>query len=202
MTLAELQQAFFVQGIELIITKKRVKNINFRIKLNECHVSVPAWASEKAAIMAVYQRLDWVVQANERLRCRFNAPSRRLLTLWGEPADLPDDEAAVLAIYRQQLQARIGQLMAKWQPIVGRAANEVRLRKMTTRWGTCNTRQGRIWLSVYLAAYPYECTEYVFVHELCHLIHANHSPLFWAEVKKAMPDYKKWHDLLKGRVVD
>lgn len=202
MTLTELQQAFFVQGIELIITKKRVKNINFRIKLNECHVSVPAWASEKAAIMAIYARLDWAVQANERLRCRFNAPSRRLLTLWGEPADLPDDEAAVLAIYRQQLQARIGQLMAKWQPIVGKIANEVRLRKMTTRWGTCNTRQGRIWLSVYLAAYPYECTEYVFVHELCHLIHANHSPLFWAEVKKAMPDYKKWHDLLKGRVVD
>ena len=70
---------------------------------------------------------------------------------------------------------------------------------MHTRWGSCNTRAKRIWLSVYLPAYPIECTEYVIVHELCHLHHANHSPAFWQTVASAMPDYRQWHNILAGK---
>ena len=90
-------------------------------------------------------------------------------------------------------------LFAKWQPIVGATANETRIKKMRTRWGSCNTRAKRIWLSAYLPAYPIECTEYVIVHELCHLHHPNHSREFWQAVKAAMPEYRRWHDLLAGR---
>ena len=70
---------------------------------------------------------------------------------------------------------------------------------MHTRWGSCNTRARRIWLSVYLPAYPIECTEYVIVHELCHLHHANHSAAFWQTVATAMPDYQRWHSMLAGK---
>ena len=91
------------------------------------------------------------------------------------------------------------ELFAKWQPIVGAEANEVRFKKMHTRWGSCNTRARRIWLSVYLPAYPIECTEYVIVHELCHLHHPNHSRAFWQTVEGAMPEYKHWHDMLAGK---
>ncbi|WP_323841918.1 MULTISPECIES: M48 family metallopeptidase [unclassified Moraxella] len=199
MNLSGLYQAFAKAGIRLSITKKCVKNINFCMKLGECHVSVPTFASEEVIILAIYARLSWAKQANERL-CQVHAqPQRRLLTLWGKPHDLPDDDTEVLNIYRQHLSAKIPMLQSKWQPIVGQSAHTVRLRKMKTRWGTCHLGDRRIWLSVYLAAYPYECTEYVFVHELCHLIHANHGTDFWSEVKKAMPDYQRWHGLLKGR---
>lgn len=197
--LLRLHQDFAEQGIILSITKKSVKNINFRMKAGECHVSVPRWASERAVIEAVRARLSWVFQTHHKLQQKAHFRYAYERRLWGESVDLPADESQILRIYRQALSSRLPDLIAKWQPIVGRVASEVRLKKMKTRWGTCNTREGRVWLSVYLAAYPYECTEYVFVHELCHLIHANHSPLFWAEVKKAMPDYKKWHDLLKAR---
>lgn len=91
------------------------------------------------------------------------------------------------------------ELFEKWQPIVGAQAAENRIKKMHTRWGSCNTRVGRIWLSVYLPAYPIECTEYVIVHELCHLHHANHSRKFWQTVATAMPEYKQWHGMLAGK---
>lgn len=199
MTFGQLYQAFAERGICLTITKKSVKNINFRMRLGECHVSAPHFASEKAIIEAVQTRLAWAENANHKLTQRQQSVQRHSKTLWGQQMNGLDDEHEILCVYRKALHEAIPDLIAKWQPIVGRCANEVRIKKMTTRWGTCNTKDARIWLSVYLAAYPYECTEYVFVHELCHLIHANHSKAFWAEVKKAMPDYQKWHGLLRGR---
>lgn len=194
--LCRLHEDFVKQGIALTITKKSVKNVNFRIKAGECFVSVPKWISDDAIIKAIYARLAWAVLANQKLQQKQAISLDKMQTLWGVYADLPNDKTGVLDIYRHALNDKIPYLMDKWEPIVGRSANQIRLKKMKTRWGTCNTHDARIWLSVYLAAYPYECTEYVFVHELCHLIHANHSPLFWAEIKKAMPDYKTWHGLL------
>jgi len=121
------------------------------------------------------------------------------LLLWGikQPFTLNHDKK--IAYYRQHLSEAMPALFAKWQPIVGATANEIRLKKMHTRWGSCNTRARRIWLSVYLPAYPIECTEYVIVHELCHLHHANHSSAFWQTVATAMPDYQHWHDMLAGK---
>lgn len=197
--LFDLYRDFAEQGILLSITKKTVKNINFRMMVGECRVSVPRWMPWGDAIMAIRTRLPWVLQTHQKLQQKANFYHFYKRSLWGKPADIPDDENQILKIYRQALSLRLPDLMDKWQPIIGRSVSEVRIKKMKTRWGTCNIREARIWLSVYLVAYPYECTEYVFVHELCHLIHANHSPLFWDEVKKAMPDYKKWHDLLKAR---
>lgn len=198
--LLQLYQVFAQVGISLIITKKFVKNVNFRMRLGECRVSVPAMMSEAAIVSAVLARLDWAVCANRQLAQRQRTLKYPQKTLWGRVVELPDDQ--VLAVYRQSLNQVIPALQAKWQPIVGKSPKQIRLKKMTTRWGTCNPADQRIWLSIYLAAYPYECTEYVFVHELCHLIHANHSVAFWAEVEKAMPDYKKWHGLLRGREID
>ncbi|MDO4441699.1 MAG: DUF45 domain-containing protein [Moraxella sp.] len=200
MNFDRLTSLYAEHDIRLTITKKAVKNINFRIKAGECWVSVPHWASDKVVIAAVQARLAWACHAHDKLTQRQAAPQSRLMTLWGEPARLPDDKDAVLMLYRQALAEQIPILIQKWQPIIGKSAKEVRIKTMTTRWGSCNTRDARIWLSTYLAAYPYECTEYVFVHELCHLIYANHGRHFWQEVKKAMPDYERWHGLLKGRI--
>ncbi|MDO4450138.1 MAG: DUF45 domain-containing protein [Moraxella sp.] len=196
MSLDELHHIFAQHGIHLVIHKKTVKNINFRMQAGQCHVSVPIQANHSLAISVIHARLSWAIRTHQRL---LNQTPLIWRTLWGEPHELPDDEHAILAIYRQALHEKIPLLQQKWQPIVGRYAKEVRLKKMKTRWGTCNPARGRIWLCTYLPAYPYECTEYVFVHELCHLIHANHSANFWREVKKAMPDYQTWHDTLKHK---
>ena len=195
-------------GIELHISKKRVKNINFRLKPHQLLVSVPLFISPAQAAQAVMKRVSWAIanhpQVLEQYK-RQQLPLAQALTadstllLWGkeQPFTLNHDEK--LAYYRQHLSEAIPALFAKWQPIVGATANEIRLKKMHTRWGSCNTRARRIWLSVYLPAYPIECTEYVIVHELCHLHHANHSSAFWQTVATAMPDYQHWHDMLAGK---
>ena len=194
--------------IELHISKKRVKNINFRLKPHQLLVSVPLFISPAQAAQAVMKRVSWAIanhpQVLEQYK-RQQLPLAQALTadstllLWGkeQPFTLNHDEK--LAYYRQHLSEAIPALFAKWQPIVGATANEIRLKKMHTRWGSCNTRARRIWLSVYLPAYPIACTEYVIVHELCHLHHANHSRAFWQMVATAMPDYQHWHDMLAGK---
>ena len=194
--------------IELHISKKRVKNINFRLKPHQLLVSVPLFISPAQAAQAVMKRVSWAIANHPQVLEQYKRQQLPLaqasnadstLLLWGtkQPFTLNHDEK--LAYYRQHLSEAIPALFAKWQPIVGATANEIRLKKMHTRWGSCNTRARRIWLSVYLPAYPIECTEYVIVHELCHLHHANHSAEFWQMVANAMPDYQNWHNMLAGK---
>ena len=198
--------------IELHISKKRVKNINFRLKPHKLMVSVPISLSSAQTVQAIEKRVPWAIANHAHVLERYKRqqiPSQqsiketstadRTLLLWGVEQSFTLNHDKKIAYYRQHLSEVMPALFNKWQPIVGAYANEIRLKKMHTRWGSCNTRARRIWLSVYLPAYPIECTEYVIVHELCHLHHANHSRAFWQTVATAMPDYKHWHNMLAGK---
>ena len=195
-------------GIKLQINKKRVKNINFRLKPHSLLVSVPLTITAVQIAEALDKRVPWALDKHAQVLAQYNrkpllssgsATADSSVLLWGTPQSIVLTQSDTLAYYRQQLFTVTPALFDKWQPIVGAYASEVRVKKMHTRWGSCNTRVGRIWLSVYLPAYPIECTEYVIVHELCHLHHANHSRAFWQTVATAMPDYKRWHDMLAGK---
>lgn len=61
------------------------------------------------------------------------------------------------------------------------------VKKMKTRWGTCNREAKRIWLNLELAKKPEHCLEYVIVHELVHLLERNHTDKFMAYMDKFMP---------------
>lgn len=73
----------------------------------------------------------------------------------------------------------------------------LRIRKMTTRWGVCNVRTKIITLNLELIKRDVKYLDYVIVHELSHLIHANHSKEFWSVVEENMPDYKKYRKEMK-----
>lgn len=70
------------------------------------------------------------------------------------------------------------------------------LQEMPTRWGSCTPR-GKIILNPELIKAPKGCIEYVIVHELCHLVHKNHSQKFFDLQKKEMPDWEKWKNKLE-----
>ncbi len=74
---------------------------------------------------------------------------------------------------------------------------QLTIRKMTTRWGVCNTKDGRITLNLELIKKDEECLDYVINHELSHLIEANHSKRFWQVVAENFPDYKRVRSKLK-----
>lgn len=75
---------------------------------------------------------------------------------------------------------------------------KIKLRKMKTRWGVCNYKDNIITLNTTLINYPYECLDYVIVHELSHYIYHDHSRSFWTLVQKYVPNYKKIRKKLKG----
>ena len=208
--LESAEQHLAQADIILLVTRKHVKNINFRLKPYQLMVSVPLSINALQVAQAVAKRVSWALACHEQVleqhqRSQRHSPLSDLLTtsndimLWGESQSFTLSYNERIAYYRQQLSVVIPELFDKWQPIVGAEAREMRIKKMHTRWGSCNTRARRIWLSVHLPAYPIECTEYVIVHELCHLHHANHSRAFWQTVATAMPEYKQWHDMLAGK---
>ena len=191
-------------NICLHISKKHVKNINFRLKPYQLAVSVPIYISNVELAQAVERRVSWALTHHPQVLKRHQRMSKDIdaqdsFLLWGDVQVHTLNQHEKIAYYRQQLSLVMPDLFAKWQPIVGAYAKEIRIKKMQTRWGSCNTRARRIWLSVHLPAYSIECTEYVIVHELCHLHHANHSLAFWQTVAAAMPDYRHWHDMLAGK---
>ena len=73
----------------------------------------------------------------------------------------------------------------------------LKIRKMTSRWGVCNIKNNNVTLNYQLSMYDICCLDYVIVHELSHFIHPNHSKDFWNLVGKYYPRYKECRKMLK-----
>jgi len=103
--------------------------------------------------------------------------------------------------YRQQLHLAVPDLLARWQPVIGVEAREWRIRRMKTRWGSCNIRERRIWLNLELARMAPACLEYVLVHELVHLLERYHNARFWGLMDRFLPDWRMIRRQLKEVVL-
>jgi len=93
--------------------------------------------------------------------------------------------------YRLEIKKQIEFLGDKWSKIIGIKANKISVRKMKTKWGTCNPRSRRILLNLELAKKPSHCLEYVFVHEMIHLLEKKHSVKFQNYMDKFLPKWKQ-----------
>ncbi|HBR35465.1 MAG TPA: M48 family peptidase [Firmicutes bacterium] len=93
--------------------------------------------------------------------------------------------------YRRQLKAVIPQYLEKWEREIGVAVRECRVRRMKTKWGTCNIRDRRIWLNLELVKKSPACLEYIIVHELIHLLERYHNDRFYAYLTKYLPTWKQ-----------
>jgi len=98
--------------------------------------------------------------------------------------------------YRKQLKQIAPTLIAKWEEVIGVKSNEFGIKKMRTKWGTCNTEAKRIWLNLELAKKPKECLEYIIVHELVHLIERSHNQRFVKLMDEFMPKWRFYRDEL------
>lgn len=89
--------------------------------------------------------------------------------------------------YRGRLKELIPPLLEKWQRRLGVEAADWRIKKMKTRWGSCNVEARRIWLNLELAKKSAQCLEYIIVHELVHLEERRHSDRFTAIMDRHLP---------------
>ena len=82
-------------------------------------------------------------------------------------------------------------------PIVGVSYGRITIRNQRSRWGSCSGKSD-LNFNCLLMLTPDFCLDYVVVHELCHRLEMNHSPKFWAQVERVLPDYRKSREWLRA----
>lgn len=98
--------------------------------------------------------------------------------------------------YRDEMKKVIPNMIEKWEKKINVKANAFGIKKMRTKWGTCNTEAKRIWLNLELAKKPKECLEYIIVHELVHLLERKHNDIFIKHMNEFMPKWRFYRDEL------
>ena len=183
---ASAPEVLYVDGIEVRLQRKKVKNLNLRIARDGDHVdaSAPVWMSPVDVADFVHRKHDWIEAQMERVSA----------TPMAQASQASKDEVTQ---WRAVVQACVPALVAAWEPIMGVKAGQLAYRNMTSRWGSCQPSTGRICINVRLALYPPECLEYVVVHELCHLLERGHGPRFHQLMDRFMPDWKQRRDKLR-----
>ena len=128
-------------------------------------------------------------------------PTRIIMTV-PNGATLEDKEQALTEWYRAELRRVLETVFDDCCSKTGIVANEARIKKMRTRWGTCNIDRQRIWINLQLVKKPPECLEYIVIHELVHLLERNHTNRFNALVEKYCPSWKESRKLLTEMPLD
>lgn len=168
--------------IQYELRYKSVKNINLRIKSDgTVHVSasrrVPASVIEEVLV----SRADFILKALEKYRNRQAVTGKQYFS-------------------EKEVRNVILELCKKVYPYYEKHGIEypqIKFRKMVSRWGSCNSTKGILNFNTNLMYAPLECIEYVVLHEFTHCLQANHSKLFYAELEKVCPDWKKYRQRLK-----
>ena len=111
-------------------------------------------------------------------------------------SSVEEREAVLLRWHREQLKALIPPLLEKWQPVLGVHIAAWGIKKMKTKWGSCNVDARRVWFNLELAKKPPQCLEYIVVHELVHLLQRHHNERFTALMDGYLPDWRSSRDEL------
>lgn len=169
-----------IEGIPFTLVRCRRRTLCISVHRDgSVHVRVPWLTTTQAAYAFVTSRLQWI-----RAHLHQPAPPRMALP----------EEAHALAQLKAAASARFAALAAPWvarfKQVYGVAPARWTVRNMKTRWGSCSGTN-RITLNLQLYTQPDACCEYVIVHELCHLVHRNHGPLFHQMLANELPDWKE-----------
>ena len=145
-------------------------------------VRAPLRCPQKTIDSFVAGRRDWIEAALQRQKKRAAAH--------------PPLTEAELESLRQQAKAYLPGRVTLWSQRMGLAPAAVKITSARTRFGSCSSKNS-LCFSLYLMQYPPEAIDAVVVHELCHMRHRDHSPAFYAEVERWLPDYRQRERLLR-----
>ncbi len=213
-----------INGIDVDVQRKDIKNVHIHVKDGpSVIITVPRRYPDSKIDEIVMKRFDWITSVMERKcvsaqhltdggtleligkqytlniipseRTRFRIEDGRI-TIW-KPEGI-DDDTILREIHRESLKRIVPDIMANMFLFTGLSCSSWQIRYMTSRWGTCNTKTKKIWLSTNLAKRPLKCIEYVVLHELVHTVVPNHGPDFKAMLDMHMPDWKERRRLLNS----
>ena len=170
--------------IELIRSSRKTISIEVTPDMRVI-VRAPYRASVDTINRFIGEKADWIDKSLKKMEER----SKKALEEPGEV--LSEQEIKLLYTKAKRI---IPQKVRYYAGIMGVEYGRITIRMQKSRWGSCSGR-GNLNFNCLLMRTPDEIIDYVVVHELCHLKEMNHSPAFWAEVEKILPDYKerrKW----------
>jgi predicted metal-dependent hydrolase len=111
-------------------------------------------------------------------------------------ADEKKKQEIIDAWYRDQIKKAVPPLIAKWEQLLGVKVERFYVRRMKTRWGSCNHQAFSIRFNTDLAKKPKECLEYIVVHEMAHLRETTHNSRFVTLMDQFMPNWQFYRDKL------
>lgn len=168
------------------------------IRSNRKTVSLEITKDLEIRIRAPYRMSDRKIQAfaeskEDWIRKHLEIMSQRKADTSGRQP-LSQDEIRRLADMALKV---IPERVAYFADIIGVTYGRITIRHQKTRWGSCS-QAGNLNFNCMLIATTPEILDYVVVHELCHRKQMNHSPQFWAEVEKVIPNYRELREELKS----
>jgi len=113
-------------------------------------------------------------------------------------ADALQREQILRQWYRQQLTKIIPPLLEKWQSVLNVQITDWGIKRMKTKWGSCNAEARRIWINLELAKKPVKCLEYTVVHEMAHFIERQHNDRFIFLLDRHLPLWRLYRDELNS----
>ena len=133
----------------------------------------------------------------DRGPARIALQDKTRLTLFIPPSTgVKRREEALNTWYRRELKAVIPSMIEKWEAVIGVRVAFWGVKKMKTKWGSCNREARRIWLNLELAKKPVRCLEYIVVHEMVHLLERRHNDDFRELMDRFMPQWRLYREEL------
>ena len=193
---------------EIKESKKAVKYLRLKVgQSGEISLSIPLRTKENHILEFLEKNLEWLRKTSAKIKAKNSAKNENQVEFLGGNYELIIDKktsgvsielfsikAASKADFRRFCDQKAKELLnasiARFAPLIARPINHISFKHMRTRWGSCNKAKGYINLNLDLITKKKEFIEYVVLHELAHLVYANHSKDFYALISKHMPDYK------------
>lgn len=162
--------------------RRNIKSLSIRISVKaggEVVVSAPKLMPVFIINKFVETRRDWIKKSVEKMKKV--GPTVRVSKAKKRSHYLENKEAA---------RALATERLLYWNQFYNFTYHKISIRDQSTRWGSCS-RHGNLNFSYKIALIPEHLSDYIVVHELCHLGQFNHSQKFWDLVARTIPDYKK-----------
>lgn len=200
---------------EVEVIKKNNKNTYVRVRDNKVYVTTNYFTSNRT--------IETLLKENEKAigkmidRAIKREENKELFLLFGKyyeviygdfDRQIEVDESTIKVISEEILCKWLEQYihttfynhLMRWYDIFEESIPipDLKIKKMKTRWGVCNTRNKLVTLNLELFRYDIECLDYVIIHELAHFLVPNHSKHFWKIVEKYCPNYKEIRKKLRS----
>lgn len=211
---------------ELIRMKRKTISLHMD-ETGHVLVKAPLFISAKKVDTMVAERKDWIEEQQKKIQYEYeNRPKyvdgeevwylgspyvlrvsqngkRNTICISGNtmlfrgPATEPEERRSIIETWlRKEAKDIFAERVREYQDIIGVYPQKIYIKDQKTRWGSCSEK-GNLNFNFRLVMMPIELIDYVVVHELCHLIHMNHSKEFWELVGEILPDYKARRKRLK-----